>query len=227
MAHAHQYATFDPANPETIKGAKVGITAPGSSSDFFVRYYLQRHGLSESDVSLIGVGSGGTAVAALQEGKIDLLVNYDPAATIITERGIGEILIDARSDEGAEAIYGGIYPTSVLYATQDFIDENPEIIQKVTDATVEALQWMHDHSPEEIVEVLPQEFVTGDQETYVKAVQNAMAIFSPDGMIDPNTITTPLEVLKTFNENVANTEIDLSKTYTDAFVEKARAEVTQ
>ncbi|MBK4216842.1 ABC transporter substrate-binding protein [Paracoccus caeni] len=221
-------ATFDPANPETIKGAKIGITAPGSSSDFFVRYYLQRHGLSDADVSLIGVGSGGTAVAALQEAKIDLLVNYDPAATIITERGIGKILIDARSDEGAIAIYGGIYPTSVLYSRQDFIDENPETIQKVTDATVEALRWMHDHTAEEIVDVLPQEFVTGDRDTYVKAVQNAMAIFSPDGMIDPETINTPLEVLKTFNENVANAEIDLSRTYTDAFVENvAPAEVTQ
>ena len=79
-------ATFDPAKPETIKGAKVGITAPGSSSDFFVRYYLQRNGLSPDDVSLIGVGSGSSAVAALEQGKIDVLVNYDPAATFIEEK---------------------------------------------------------------------------------------------------------------------------------------------
>lgn len=215
-------STFDPAKPETIKGAKIGITAPGSSSDFFVRYYLDRHGLSADDVSLIGVGSGGTAVAALQEAKIDLLVNYDPAATIITERGIGKILIDARSVEGAKAIYGGVYPTSVLYATQGFIDKNPETIQKVTDATVEALKWMQGHSPEEIVDVLPKDFITGDRATYIKAVTNAMPIFSKDGMIDPETITTPLEVLKTFNDKVAKADIDLSATYTDNFVEKAQ-----
>lgn len=215
-------STFDPAKPETIKGAKIGITAPGSSSDFFVRYYLDRHGLSADDVSLIDVGSGGTAVAALQEGKIDLLVNYDPAATIITERGIGKILIDARSFEGAKAIYGGVYPTSVLYATQGFIDKNPETIQKVTDATVEALKWMQGHSPEEIVDVLPKDFITGDRATYIKAVTNAMPIFSKDGMIDPETIKTPLEVLKTFNDKVAKADIDLSATYTDNFVEKAQ-----
>jgi NitT/TauT family transport system substrate-binding protein len=68
-------STFDPAKPETIKGAKIGITSPGSSSDFFVRYYLQRNGLSGNDVSLIGVGSGSAAVAALEQGKVDLLVN--------------------------------------------------------------------------------------------------------------------------------------------------------
>ncbi|CAM3138011.1 NitT/TauT family transport system substrate-binding protein [Paracoccus aminovorans] len=219
-------STFDPAKPETIKGAKIGITAPGSSSDFFVRYYLERHGLSDDDVSLIGVGSGGTAVAALQEGKIDLLVNYDPAATIITERGIGKILIDGRSDAGAASIYGGVYPTSVLYATQGFIDKNPETVQKVADATVEALKWMHEHSPEEIVDVLPKDFVTGDRETYIKAVSNAMPIFSADGIIDPEAIKTPLAVLSTFNDKVAKADIDLSATYTDRFVEKS-AEAAQ
>ncbi|WP_061938349.1 ABC transporter substrate-binding protein [Aureimonas sp. AU22] len=212
---------FDPAKPETIKGKKVGITSPGSSSDFFVRYYLQQHGLGENDVSIIGVGSGAAAVAALQQGKIDLLVNYDPAATIVVERGIGKILIDARSDQGAKEVYGGIYPTSVLYANQSFIEENPEVIQKVTNATVKALHWMKAHTAEEIVEQLPPDFVTGDRETYVKAVENAKAIFSDDGLFVAADLETPLAVLKSFNDSVKNADIDLSKTYTNTFVEAA------
>lgn len=215
--------TFDPAKPESIKGAKIGITAPGSSSDFFVRYYMKRHNIPASDVSLIGVGSGSAAVAALQEGKVDLLVNYDPAATFIEAKGVGKILIDARSDEGAKAIYGGIYPTSVLYATQSYIDANPETVQKVTDATVKALKWMNTHSPAEIVATLPKEFITGDKETYTQAVANAKAIFSTDGKFNETDIQTPLAVLKSFNEKVAAKDIDLSKTYTNTFVDKAPA----
>ncbi|MBX4903625.1 ABC transporter substrate-binding protein [Rhizobium bangladeshense] len=211
---------FDPAKPETIKGAKVGITSPGSSSDFFVRYYLQRNGLSANDVSLIGVGSGSAAVAALEQGKVDLLVNYDPAATFIEAKGVGNILIDGRSDDGARAIYGGIYPTSVLYATQDYIDENPETIQKVTNATVKALEWMNSHSAEEIVDKLPKEFISGDRDTYVKAVNNAKAIFSNDGRINEEDIKIPLAVLRSFNEKVAAAEIDLTNTYTNEFVGK-------
>lgn len=212
--------TFDPAKPETIKGAKIGITSPGSSSDFFVRYYLRRNNLSADDISLIGVGSGAAAVAALEQGKVDLLVNYDPAVTFIEAKGVGKILIDARSDEGAKEIYGGIYPTSVLYATQAYIDENPETIQKVTNATVKALAWMNTHSAEEIVEKLPKEFISGDRDTYVKAVQNAKPIFSVDGKFSETDTQTPLAVLKSFNEKVAAATIDLSKTYTNAFVDK-------
>jgi len=219
-------ATFDPANPASIEGAKIGITAPGSSSDFFVRYYLQRNGVSEDAVSLIGVGSGSTAVAALEQGKVDLLVNYDPAATFIEAKGVGKILIDGRSDEGATAIYGGIYPTSVLYTTQDYLEDNPETIQKVVTATVKALEWIQDHSSEEITATLPESFISGDKETYVQAVENARPIFSVDGRFDETDIQTPLAVLKTFNEKVAATEIDLSKTYTNAFVDQAHATVS-
>ena len=219
-------SSFDPTKPETIKGAKIGITAPGSSSDFFVRYYLQRNDLSADDISLIGVGSGAAAVAALEQGKVDLLVNYDPAATFIEAKGVGKILIDARSDEGAKEIYGGIYPTSVLYATQAYIDENPETIQKVTNATVKALAWMNTHSAEEIVEKLPKEFISGDRDTYVKAVQNAKPIFSVDGKFSETDTQTPLAVLKSFNEKVAAATIDLSKTYTNAFVDKVADKTT-
>ena len=219
-------SSFDPTKPETIKGAKIGITAPGSSSDFFVRYYLQRNNLSADDISLIGVGSGAAAVAALEQGKVDLLVNYDPAATFIEAKGVGKILIDARSDEGAKEIYGGIYPTAVLYATQAYIDENPETIQKVTNATVKALAWMNTHSAEEIVEKLPEEFISGDRGTYVKAVQNAKPIFSVDGKFSETDTQTPLAVLKSFNEKVAAATIDLSKTYTNAFVDKVTDKTT-
>ncbi|MDQ0564122.1 NitT/TauT family transport system substrate-binding protein [Rhizobium mesoamericanum] len=212
---------FDPAKPETIKGKNVGITSPGSSSDFFIRYYLKQHGLTDNDISIIGVGSGAAAVAALQQGKIDLLVNYDPAATIVVERGLGKILIDARSDEGAKAVYGGIYPTSVLYASQDYINEHPEVIQKVTNATVKALHWMKDHSAEEIVAQLPDDFVSGDKQTYIKAVENAKAIFSQDGRFTPADLEVPLAVLKSFNESVGKATIDLTTTYTNKFAEAA------
>ena len=162
----------------------------------------------------------------MEQGKVDLLVNYDPAATFIEAKGVGKILIDGRSDEGAKAIYGGIYPTSVLYTTQDYIDENPETIQKVVTATVKALDWMQDHTSDEITATLPEAFISGDKETYVQAVENARPIFSMDGRFDEADIQTPLAVLKTFNEKVAATEIDLSKTYTNAFVDQAHAAVS-
>jgi len=215
---------FDPARPDTIRGARVGITAPGSSSDFFVRYYLERHGIPVSEVSLIGVGSGAAAVAALQQGKVDLLVNYDPAATLIQERGVGRILIDARSDAGAREVYGGIYPTSVLYAQQSFIDANPEAIAKIVRAEQRALKFIAESSADAIVAALPDSYVSGDRATYAKAVEAARAIFSVDGRFNEADMATPLAVLSEFNADVAATKVDLARTYTNRFVEQGSAE---
>ncbi len=217
-------STFDPARPETIRGARIGITAPGSSSDFFVRYYLERHGIPESAVSLVGVGSGAAAVAALQQGKVDLLVNYDPAATLIQERGIGRILIDARSDAGAREVYGGIYPTSVLYAQQSFIDAHPETIRKIVRAQQRALAFIAENGADAIVDALPDSYVSGDRATYAKAVEAARGIFSADGRFVAADMATPLAVLGEFNPDVAAASIDLSRTYTDRFIEPASAQ---
>lgn len=215
--------TFDPAKPDTIKGQKVGITAPGSSSDFFVRHYLSQHDIAIDDIALIGVGSGAAAVAALEQGKIDLLVNYDPAATLITERKVGKIIIDARSDEGARQVYGGLYPTSVMYANQSFLDKRPEAAEKIARAQQMALRFIAENSAEDIVAALPDAYVSGDRKTYARAVENARAIFTKDGHFVPADLETPLAVLREFNKDVAGTEIDLSKTYTNTFVDRASA----
>jgi NitT/TauT family transport system substrate-binding protein len=205
----------------SIRGMKVGITAPGSSSDFFVKYLLKTNGMQDKDVRLVSVGSGPSAVAALEHGQIDLLVNYDPAATLIEERQIGRIVFDARTDAGAAAVYGGVYPTSTLYTTADYIRDHPEIVQKVVNALVRTLKWMNQHNAEEIFGRVPAEYAVGDKTTYIRAITEAKDLFAHDGRFDPANLETPLKVMRAFNESIGAREIDLSRTYTNAFVERA------
>lgn len=208
----------DPNSAAGMRGARIGITAPGSSSEFFVRYHMQRLGASPNDYSLIGVGSGSSAVAALKQNKIDFLVNYDPAATYLVRSGVGRIAIDTRSDAGARRIYGGLYPTSVLYALPEFLEERPEAARKVARAMQKALVFIQTMTPEQIADAVPPGYRSGDRETYVEAITAARSIFSPDGRFIPADLETPLRVLKAFNRDVQRTEIDLTTTYTNTFV---------
>src|ERR1700687_5795574 len=41
-----------------IAGKKVGVTAPGSSTDFFLKFLLKKNGIDALGVAVIGVGSG-------------------------------------------------------------------------------------------------------------------------------------------------------------------------
>jgi len=44
-----------------LAGKKIGVSAPGSSTDFFLKYLLKKNGLDPTSASVIGVGLGATA----------------------------------------------------------------------------------------------------------------------------------------------------------------------
>src|SRR5947209_19600079 len=64
-----------------LKGMKIGVSAPGSSTNFFVMYLMAQAGLKPTDAAYLGVGIGPAAVAAMKKGEIDALSNLDPMMT--------------------------------------------------------------------------------------------------------------------------------------------------
>jgi NitT/TauT family transport system substrate-binding protein len=210
--------------PTLLANAKdltFGVTAPGSSSDFFVRYLLDKNGINPKAAKVVAVGSGMAAMAALKQGQVDVLVNYDPAATMVKKNKAGTIIVDARTDQGARAIYGGIYPTSTLYASRDYLKANPAVAQKISNAMTKTLLWMQSHSAEEVASKIPRQYLSGGREFYVDALSGAKTLFSRNGSFEAKDLETPLKVLAAFNDDVANKPIDLKRTYTNEFVAKS------
>ena len=96
-----------PAHTNEIKsikdlaGKKVGVSAPGSSTDFFLKYLLKKNGLDPTSAAVIGVGLGATAVAAMQQGQIDAAVMLDPSVTVLQGSYPDlKILADTRTRKG-------------------------------------------------------------------------------------------------------------------------------
>src|SRR6202140_687798 len=56
-------------SPKDLKGMKIGVSAPGSSTNRVVWHLLAKDGLKPEDVSIIGVGSTSGAVAAMNSGQ--------------------------------------------------------------------------------------------------------------------------------------------------------------
>src|SRR5262249_31947052 len=70
-----------------LKGSKIGVTAPGSSTNMIVWYLMAKAGLKPDDASFVGVGAAASAVAAIQKGEIDALSNVDPAISKLQSTG--------------------------------------------------------------------------------------------------------------------------------------------
>jgi len=128
----------DVKSPKDLKGMRIGVSAPGSSTHMAVNYILHKAGLQPSDVSIIGVGQAAGAVAAVRAGQIDALIVNDPSATILTKDGSLRPLENMRTADGNVKVFGSDYPESSVFATQDFIDKNPKTVQTITNAIVRA-----------------------------------------------------------------------------------------
>lgn len=115
---------------KTIKdlaGKTVGISAPGSSTDFFLKYMLSQNGLDPNAASVVGVGVGATAVAALEQGRIDAVVTPDPAITQLQNRHADlPVLVDTRKEADTHALFGADYPGAALYTRTEWLEQHPE-----------------------------------------------------------------------------------------------------
>jgi NitT/TauT family transport system substrate-binding protein len=203
-----------------LKGMKIGVTAPGSSTNNFVNYLLGKDGVKPDEVSIIGVGAGPTAVASVKRGEIDAISNLEPVISTLTRDASVSVLADTRTEEGTKAIFGGNNSAAVLYSTPEFIQKNPETTQRLVNAFYKALAWIAKASPADIAAAVPEEFYLNDKDLYIEAVKNSLPTYSRDGVITMSSMKAAQELLS-FDAEVAAAQVDLPKTFDGRFVEKA------
>ncbi|MEU6271838.1 ABC transporter substrate-binding protein [Streptomyces populi] len=211
----------DITSPKDFKGRKLGVTGLGSSTDFLTKYLAVKNGVQVSEFTPVAVGAGPTFVSALEKGAIDGGMTTDPTVATVMEKKLGKVLVDMRTPEGSQKALGGPYPSSSLYMQTDWVNGHKETVQKLADAFVKTLKWMSGHSASEIAAKMPADYSQGDKTLYAGAIESTLPMFTDDGVMPENGPETVEKVLKAFNPNIKNADIDLSKTYTTEFVKKA------
>jgi NitT/TauT family transport system substrate-binding protein len=205
-----------------LKGMKIGVTAPGSSTHMLVNRLLASAGLSPDDVAIVGVGTGPTAVAAMRGGQIDAIANVEPAITVLQRSGAIKVVAEAMTPQGARAVFGAALPAGCLYAKQDFIRRNPNTVQALTNAIVRTLDWLQKATPEEVARTVPPEYLAGDRAMYLAAFQTSRATYSKDGLIPAAGVQALHEVLRTFDPAVKEaTSLRVEQTFDNTFVQRA------
>ena len=206
-----------------LAGKKVGVSAPGSSTDFFLKYLLKKNGLDPASASVIGVGLGATAVAAMEQGQIDAAVMLDPSVTLLQGSHPDlRILSDTRTAKDTFDVFGGEYPGGALYSTAAWVAGHDKEVQALTDAMLGTLAWIHAHSPQEIMAKMPPEMVGKNTELYLAALKNTIPMYSETGKMDPKGANAVLAMFSESSPEVAKANIDVTKTYTNNFVDRAK-----
>lgn len=210
-------------SPKDLKGMKIGVSAPGSSTNNLVKQMLVKAGLKSADVSIVGVGTGAGAIAALKSGQIDAISNVDPVMTKLEQDGAVKIVADTRTSKGTEAVWGAPLPAGCLYAPIEFVQKNPNTVQALTNAIVRADKWLANATPQDILKTVPEAYLLGDKALYLFSYGKIKEALSLDGSISDVGAKATLKALATFDAQIKPAQIKLEQTYTNEFVKKANA----
>jgi NitT/TauT family transport system substrate-binding protein len=206
-------------SPADLKGMKIGVTAPGSSTNMMVNILLAKVGMKPDDVSIIGAGATAGAVAIMQRGELDALVNLDPVIAQLESQGFVPV-IDTRTAKGMQDVYGGAYAAGSIYVPVEFTKKNPNTTQAFVNAMMRALRFIQRSTPDEIVAVIPPDYYA-DKALYRAALEKNMETYRHDGIIGMEAARNVHRDLKSFDPGVQNATVDLAKTIDMSYAMKA------
>ncbi|WP_295697380.1 ABC transporter substrate-binding protein [Lapillicoccus sp.] len=210
-------------SPADFAGLDLGITDTGSSTDFLTQYLTKKNGVDPATTHRRGVGAGQTFLAAMKQKAISCGMTTEPTVSQALSDGTAFILLDMRTAAGSKAALGGTYPATSLYMPTDYVNAHKDTVQKLVNAYVSTLTWIQGHSGADIAAKMPADYYKGvGKAAYVAALDSEKGIFNPTGMMPTDGPPTCLAVLSAFNAAVKGKSIDLSKTFTNEFVQAAK-----
>ncbi len=209
-------------SPADFKGKTLGVTGLGSSTDFLTQFIAGRAGLKPGEFSLLPVGAGNTFIAAMKQDQIQAGMTTEPTVGQVVKMGVAKVMIDLRTPEKTAEALGGPYPAASFYVQSAWLEGHKDEAQKLANALVKTLHWIHDHGAAEIADQMPKDYYVGDKALYVQGLADGKAMFTTDGKMPANGPETVLKVLQSFSKNMQGKTVDLSKTYTTRFVDAAK-----
>ena len=208
-------------SPKDLKGKSLGVTELGSGTQTLTTAILHNVGITPDQVHFIPVGAGDTFIAAMQQGKIDAGMTTEPTISRLLSSGVGKVLVDLRTPQSTQAALGGPYPFICVFMQNSYVNSHKDVVQKLVNAYVKTLKWIHTHSAEQIADMMPPDYYAGSKSLYVTALQNQLSIFSPDGNMPDGGPQAVLNIENQTNKSVQGKQIDLNATFTNQFTGNA------
>jgi NitT/TauT family transport system substrate-binding protein len=209
-----------------LVGKSVGVTAPGSATQTFLKFFLRSKGINPNQVSVLGVGAAGGAVAAMQTGgQLQAMVNYDPVISMLEQTGAAKVVIDLRDLKKSRELLGTDFSFLNLITNDKYIQANPDTVQKIVSGIVEALKWIQTASPEQVLAAVPQEYWKANRDIYLQSIKSNLSGVSPDGQLTLSDMQGVYKILLSEDPNVDIKKVDFATTFDNSFVAKANAEL--
>jgi ABC-type nitrate/sulfonate/bicarbonate transport system substrate-binding protein len=159
------------SRPDQLRGKTVGVTRFGSSTDFAMRYALERYGLEPGkDVTILQLGNVPAILSALEGGKVQGAM-LSPPTTLRAKKAGFPVLADLQM-LGLEYQHTGIATTRAL------IKSKPDLVRDFMRAYVEGIHYAKTHR-KETLDILAKYLRTDDWDVLDETYENIVLTLVP------------------------------------------------
>ncbi|HEX3969956.1 MAG TPA: ABC transporter substrate-binding protein, partial [Stellaceae bacterium] len=196
---------------EQLKGKKMGISSPGSLTDWLTKQLNQHEHWNGADaVSAVAIGNGAAAViAAFRTNAIDADLSVTSNVFNWEEKRQGRLLAPS-SD------FIGNIAASTTFASQHFIDTNPDALKRFLAGWLETIEYLRTHKAETVK--IEAEVTHYSEAVMTKEYDLTATKFSRDCKFDSEALANLKRAF--VDQKLVDTPPDMSKLYTEAFLPK-------
>lgn len=201
----------------SLKGKEIIGGRPGGIPEMALEYVLKQNGLNpESDVKMVTNVDFTATAGAFKSGIGDYVALFEPTATMLEKDGAGNIV----SSIGNEA---GNISYTCFYTTKSYMDENPDIIQKFTNAIYKGQQWVQQHTSEEVADSIISFFPGTDKEVIVKVIDNYKNIeaYSETPEVSEDGLNKLMDIIQGYDESLITERPDFNIIVNNSFAKQA------
>ena len=166
---------------ENLVGKKVLGGRAGGMPEMVFEYILKKHGIDpRTDLTIDQSISFGNTAAAFTNDDSDYTVEFEPYATSLEQEGVGHVVASLGKESG-------YVPYTAYCAKKSYMEANPDIIQKFTNAIQKGIDYVNSHSSAEVAEVIAPQFKETDKETLAAIIDR----FKSEDTWKDNTVFEP------------------------------------
>ena len=200
---------------DDLRGKKVGITSPGSLTDWLADELGRVKGWTGERDRLTKVTVGGSTpavVAALKTGQVDASISSAQLGLQLGENGEGRLLSDCSAYVGTIELY-------TMFASTAIVERNPDAVRRFLKGWYETVDFMKSHKPETVAIAAK---VMGNSTSVQSSVYDRLV-----GKLS-STGKFSLQAIETLKASFIATKsvdqsVDMKKLYTEEFLPKASA----
>ncbi len=200
---------------EALRGKNVIGGRKGGMPEMTFEYVLRKHGIEPGkDVNVRTDIQFAVMAGAFTGGEGDFVTLFEPVASSLEKEGKGYIVASI----GAEA---GYIPYTCYSAKKSYIEKNPEVIQKFTNAIYKGMKWVETHSAAEIAQSIAPQFPDADMEILVKVAERykSQDTWKPDLVLNEDGLNHMMDIVEQAGELDKRAPYD--KVVTTKFAEEA------